>query len=171
MPKKKPKKKSKVPVAKQPVYAINIIEHRYTDVTREATEDRWDADDLAHSVSVEGVCLADKDSSGDLVIDFPIEQGGTYYLVSVTHTDGDSFHHETGLVAYVDLFKTKKEADDLAMWIKKKDEGRNNNSKASFEDRMNLRHNGKDYYIYQWSGYFNRLEYVNVDCVHTISRH
>jgi hypothetical protein len=46
-----------------------------------------------------------------------LEKGEQYYLVYAVYSTGDSFHHEEGCVAFVDLFKTAEKAEACAKAI------------------------------------------------------
>lgn len=121
-----------------------------TTVTREATEDRWDADDLQHSTTIHGFrVVTTKDGYFDFVVAEPLRD--SYYLVCVEYSTGDSFHHETGRMALVALLETREGADTVIDAI------RRHPKNYSFTVAVE----GQSLTIStEWVGYFERIEAV-----------
>jgi len=150
--------KKKKPPAEQPaLWYILLDEDTYTEVTREATEDQWDADDLSHSTTYTGFRIVEKDCYKSLSLPFEPEQGITYYLVYGIYSTGDSFHYEDGCSHVVSLHKDVKEAEDVAAKLVKQYEGQKDFSTVP------LTANGIHFDFYPpWLGYFESLTEIVV---------
>ena len=148
---------------------LRVETNCYTEVTRQADpEKKWDGNDLAHSYSVEGWSAHKKDSYGST---FPMEgevdKNKTYWLVYVTHSTGDSFHHETGCFEAVHVFEDANDADALARILEKDYEDKD---KYDYKPLNVKLPSGKEIEIYTgtWKGYFERLESVHVEAIRYI---
>jgi len=92
---------------------VKVIDDVRSEVTREATRDEWDGDDICEHHSISGIELVpDNGRYRDLEVSFKVEEGETYYLVAVYYDTGDSFHREENRVSFIDLFKTYSKAKE-----------------------------------------------------------
>jgi hypothetical protein len=163
------------------MYQLEIFDSCYSDITREANrDDEWDKDDISYSYSVTGVrTLGEKDqrsSYSDVIVPFEVVQNKEYYLVYVTYSSGDSFHHSEGHVFYIDLFESKEKAQALAEKIEEhysySDNGSNWNAKKTrpknhneFELSYLNEANEKMKTAVPWTGYFERLTNITIETV------
>lgn len=126
------------------------------EVTRQGDpDDRWDADDLHSSVTVNGLRVVPDDSTWEFVLVPPI--ANPYYLVSVKYSTGDSFHHESGLRAFVSLVSSMKDAKLIKKAIEQ-----NDNDVYGFDVTLS---NGTKHHVDagQWYGYFESMDGVFID--------
>lgn len=93
---------------------VALVDRSGTEVTRHASEDEYDADDLAHDASFGGVRLCEGREAGDLAVAFEPAPGMEVFAVAVRYSTGDSFHHETGLYSVVAVFSDMQHA----LWCK-----------------------------------------------------
>jgi len=146
----------------KPTWWLKVEYDSYTDVTRHADPDeRWDGDDLAHSQDIHGYSIVDKDVYGET---FPMyvepDKNKTYWMVYVNYNTGDSFHHETGCICFVDVFEDANDAEYLAKILDKDAEKKDHNFKpvqVKFPNGM-----VKDVCTSTWKGYFESLQGVHV---------
>ena len=148
----KKKKIIKEPV-KPKMYGARVSYSSYCNVTKEAnSDDEWDADDLAYSYTPQYLTAVSDKYSADVLCTVPVEYNKPYFLVTVTYRTGNSFHHETGRITEVALFDNEEDAKELQKLIEKNDE-----EISEFEFKGHSIYNGA------WTGYFERIESVNVD--------
>lgn len=116
-----------------------------TQVTREATEDRWDRDDTSTDWNFGGVFLQKRENFWleSFETTFDIDVGDIIYLVIAVWSTGDSFGHDMGANSEIfGVFKTYEEAEKL---------------------KTNLKTgNGYDKYQLPWDGYFESLDYITI---------
>ena len=150
----------------EPTWWLKVEYESRTDVTRHSDPDeRWDGDDLAHSQYINGYSVHDKDVYGET---FPMkgkpDLNKTYWLVYVNYSTGDSFHHETGCITFVDVFENANDADALARILEKDYE---NKDKYDYKPLNVKLPSGfeKEIYTGTWKGYFERLESVRVEAI------
>ena len=129
----------------------------FTEVTREATEDQWDADDIRHDSSIQGARPCSDHEHADVVVAFEPKQGMEVYLVVVRRSTGDSFHREEGLMEVVAAFSDKR----LALWAAESIQISGEANRLGFfaED------GGLDTIHVSWSGYFESLDSVDVQAI------
>jgi len=160
-------------------FNVEIIDSNQTNVTRERDpDDEWSRDDLQHYTTITGVRTANSGTNYmyDVVVPFEIIPEKDYYLVYVEYSTGDSFHHEKGLVRYIDLFETREKAEKLAKQIKEHYDLSSNNpeirwNKKPYKPPKNYSEwqftylNEEDKEVVcqvSWTGYFESLSSVNV---------
>jgi hypothetical protein len=160
------KRKVEKPVEDTKWY-LKIDYQSYTDVTRHRDPDeKWDADDLAHSQSINGYSTHTNLKGGwDFVLSKKPSAKQPFYLVYVNYSTGDSFHHETGCIEFVDVFESEKDGDALVDML---DKDYAKFKKADRHDYTPLKVKlpsgvEREIYTSTWKGYFERLE--GVQCV------
>jgi hypothetical protein len=138
---------------------IKVDSRVYSHVTRERRgDDQWDADDLAHDLTIRGLRVVQERESWDFVVKPPAQE--TYWLVWYRYSTGDSFHHETGCHAFVHLCKTREDAEFLVKFIE--DAGRVKTH--SFHDLEVYLPSGDEARVDpRWNGYFESLESADWD--------
>jgi len=177
------KKKEKEKILYFPV----IVHSRYnTWVTRERDDsDEWDNDDTSTDVTVLGVETEKERREStmyrDIVVPFEVVPGKDYYLVYVTYSTGDSFHHEEGEVNYVELFETREKAEKLAQIInvhysfsgnEQRWSDKGTKAPKGYSEHELTYHNeeGREMKLYvNWTGYFERMTCVTVQKVQHMS--
>lgn len=151
-------KKEKAVVEQPKLWGLKINVEQSTEVTREATGDEWDADDLQHAVEIVSVESCGE-SHADVVVDFEPKPGESAWLVKVVYSTGDSFHHESGLMQVVAAFSTERLAEQALAAIEScKNESVYSIRVFSESDRMQSIH-------CMWKGYFDSLDSASVEHV------
>ncbi len=142
---------------KPKLYPVNVVHSGITcEVTRERDPNsEWDADDLAYSYDISRI-ESSGNEWGDFYLDIEPTIGEYFFLVYVTYSTGDSFHHEEGRIELVGLLKNQPDAETLAEHIRKSD-----GSLTRYQVRLP---SGEtvEYYNGAWTGYFERLTSVDV---------
>lgn len=94
-------------------FPVAVKSYTRTDVVREGdTNDRWDKDDLSHDTEYHYVYPDENNRNHlELAVPFKLVDGNQYWLVVVTYSTGDSFHHEDGCTQEIGLYKTWKKAN------------------------------------------------------------
>ena len=106
---------------------LRINDSAYTEVTRERDpDDRWSGEDTYTGHSIESFHVVSDDDYCDISVAFDIDDGRDYYLLYAIYSTGDSFSHDEGCIALIDLFETKEMAEEPAV-----EDGK----KAEIEDR------------------------------------
>lgn len=149
--------------SKQTYIKINHTQH--TDITREATQDEWDADDLMHSHSFDGYSIGDKDWWDFIINDY--DPNKTYYMVYVLYGTGDTFHHEDNCICMVELFDNAEDANALCHAIEKND-AKNDRVTCDYSYNIKVKlPSGRKYETSasSWTGYFECFESANVEAV------
>jgi hypothetical protein len=147
---------------------IEIINHSYTEITKERDpNEEWDGEDTITSNSIQGFKIVkpnDKWKQVDLTIGFEIKPDKTYYLVSVIHSSGDSFNHNSGEIVYIELYENIEMAEATKKII---EDSYNRKHKEESYGVEILNNSGTLYKISSspWVGYFERLEEVQIDCI------
>ena len=147
---------------------IEIINNYHTEITRERnTDDEWDADDTSKTNNIEGFKVVKKDDKWkqvDLTVPFEINAEKTYYLVYVIYSTGDSFSHHSGNIDYIEMYETYAMAEATLEMIENANKVKNKDDSYSIEILNNA---GVMYKISSsaWTGYFERLEHVQIDRV------
>lgn len=149
-------RKDKMAPELPPSWGLKIHVDQCTEVTREATEDEWDADDLQHTTSIVSVEPCGE-SHADVVVDFEPRPGESAWLVKVVYSTGDSFHHESGLMTVVAAFSTERLAEQALAAIEScKNESVYSIRVFSESARMQSIH-------CMWKGYFDSLDSASVE--------
>ncbi len=141
-----------------PQYYVKILKKSNTEVTREATEEMWDGDDLQHYHTFNGIERG-SEMNWDFILNEPIEENATYYLIYVLHSAGDSFHSESGCLCMVQFVKDYEDAVAIRNAI-------NNDLKVEgYSIKLTLPKSGKEIQICtsSWKGYFEHLESINIE--------
>lgn len=146
---------------------VYIAHESYTTVTREADpRDPWDADDIEEEHYFHSFSLSPDEIHNEAIqVSFLPDKDATYYLVVVRHSDGDSFHHETGKAVVIGLYD-KLENAELAEKIIRED--RDNYAKGDMRNTMSVllpNSVGEMNYVvhtFEWCGFFNGLEDVEI---------
>ncbi len=152
---------------------IKVLVNYYTDVTREADpDDEWDADNLAHSTDVLGLQEVADDKYFDIAIPFKLEKDTHYFLVMGVYSTGDSFHNETGVIEYVDVFCTLRAAQTCKTALEQNDKHFRRDD-ITYEDSLSCKlirddNSTYDFYV-PWTGYFEYLEYVDIVEVYLVN--
>jgi hypothetical protein len=149
-------------------YNVSILRREYEEVTREHDpEDEWDADDFYHIHEIEAFEV-DPSGMGDFTVsEFPT---GTWHLVCVFYSTGDSFHCEENCLSMVAFVKNKIDAeiivnainDDYNQYVKK--------GEWKYEPlKVHLPVSNIDTEIYSgtWKGYFESLNSVDIKELNT----
>lgn len=91
---------------------IKVINNSFTEVTRAADpNERWDADDTDTFNSIEGIKIVTNEKCHyDLDTEFDVKAGREYYLVYAEYTTGDSFGSASGLIDFIQLYRTLAKA-------------------------------------------------------------
>jgi hypothetical protein len=105
-------------------FPYNIEHQGYTEITREADpEEDYDGDDTFTDWSISDVITNGDKKSYDFVAPFQLEDNTKYYLVYIIYSTGDSFSHQANAnCEFIDLFKTKEQAEKLVTKIKSDNE-------------------------------------------------
>lgn len=158
---------------------IRIIDETYTEVTREATQTEWDADDTFTHHSIQGFSVVKKKNEyGNLLVGYEIEPDTTYYLVSVIYSTGDSFSHSEGEICHIDLYRTEKEAKKAARKIEtdyKRYREREHSPKGTTNKDYGVDYidsSGNKFSMScPWKGYFEHLTYVEISAISCFDGH
>lgn len=134
--------------------AIEIKYHIDQYVTRLSDpEDRWDRDDTAGDITIQGINIVDKASYKDIDVPIEVTEGEIYYLLWADYNTGDSFGHDGNQFEAIDLFTTSK-----AAYLARRQLLAANKSSGIY-----TRDDGTNIQIYlPWEGYFESLNDLNV---------
>lgn len=133
----------------------------YLKVLYKCSRDHYESDgeqygswEASNSHEIEGIVVVPKGSSYDLVREDDVKDGDILYLVVVQYSTGDSFGNESGLVEFVDTFRTLEKARACLKAVK------NSNDTTL----VYIMDNGAEYRssYTSWSGYFDSLEDVYI---------
>lgn len=106
---------------------------------------------------IQGVTVISSTEYFDIVVNFPIEINTTYYLLVVDYNTGDSYSNSENEFEFVDLFKTKSTAEEMAKIIIDDDNSINNT------DLLLACENGEIYQMCRaWCGYNENLNDVKI---------
>jgi hypothetical protein len=138
---------------------VKVLYDEYTEVTRYADmEDPWDGDDTSTDYSIRGVAVGDKDSFYDFQTGYDVEDGVTYYLVTVVYSTACSFYREDyGRIEFIDLYRDRETAQKIADAIEK--DSRTEKTELAITNSV-----GDEFKLYtgDWKGYFESFEFVEV---------
>ena len=136
---------------------IRLDTNTYSEVTRERDpNDTWDGDDVAYDTTIRYAYLSDKDCSADVMAEGEVKVGDPIYIVVVTYGDGDTFHHTTGNTDYLMAYKDKAHAEGLVKTL------HDNYDSRDKEDRYSFSYREHTFSTFNWVGYFNSLEGVEI---------
>lgn len=141
---------------------IKVLDCEHIEVTREHDpSDRWSGEDTHTEHHIEGVAIASKKSSWDLIVNFELKFEKDYCLVFAIYNSGDSFSHHSGKIAFVGLYESDEDAEAvkkiLEVPCKENDYGR----------EIGL-HGKKETFFMPWNDYFSSLTYIEVQGVQRI---
>lgn len=106
-------KKVRAEEAKAKAYwGLEVLSDGEVEETSEVDpDDEWSRPDIQHSLSIHGLRMVGAGTgTEDLVACFEPIAGERLHLLSVRYGTGDSLHHESGLVAFVAVFRTLRMA-------------------------------------------------------------
>jgi hypothetical protein len=178
--KQKVKKTLKRVTQARPVYGYAVVNDSRTWVTRSATEDQWDAGDTETEHHVRGVIrLAGEDDRKSLPYfwtEIPstldLHADDTAYLVYVTYSTGDSFHHaKNECFTPIALFDARSKAEVCAASIETHAAKQDPNGPYELRTRGKYVDNDgveKEFYA-SWLGYFEQMTGVEVEKVDVLS--
>ena len=98
-------------------------------------------------------------SHGVEEFDCDCKVGDVVYVVSVIYETGDSFGYSTGNITITGVFNNIKDANTVKSYI----EEQNKEEKYSYSKEVYLDSVGNYKFFSPWTGFFETLEYVNVD--------
>lgn len=177
--KTKAKVKTKVAASKAVYTNVSIVNNTYCDGydTRGEEGPYSGHCEEDYSNDIQGFKIVDNKSYNDLAVPYKIDsdKDKTHYLLYVVHTSGDSFKSVSGLVSYVDMYQSKKLAEENARKIREHNNRYNEESMTS-EETWNLEITndiGKKYKIStsEWTGYFERIQSIEVQEVKLIKEY
>ena len=149
---------------KKSEYYIAINHQQYSDITREATRDEWDADDTSTTHSFNGYRIIPTDEKyWDFILPFNPNKKDLY-LVNVIYSSGDSFHRDDGCLCMVSLVDNCEDAVKIRDAIKKDNDTKDRHDCKSSQLKVKLS-NGKveDIYCGTWQGYFESVKSVDIE--------
>lgn len=148
---------------KRKTYPVNIVkkDHQHIITREKDPDERWDADDIAHEITICGWTHANGEW-GDFYFKERPSETKQFFLVYVIHSTGDSFHSEEGVVQEVALLESYEDAQFLANYIQK-DEKRISRHKITLPSKEKF-----EYYNGDWTGYFEHLTGVEIELVHFV---
>ena len=172
MARKKKTKKVKKTKEVEPTWWLKVEYYSQKYITRHAERgERWDGDDLAHSQEIRGYSIHDKNTYGEV---FPLmsepDINKTYWVVYVNYSTGDSFHHETGCICFVDIFEDANDAEYLTRLLEKDYENKDDYSRTPLKVKFPSGIE-KEIYTGTWKGYFERLESVRCEAIRYIKQY
>lgn len=113
----------------------------------------------------------------EIETDKDVERGDTVYVVVVRYGDGDTFGHSTGNYSFWGAYKDIEQANILKSLIKEDDKYENDweyksmqrknfnkyrNESKKREDEIKKLTTNKYASLYNWRGYFNSLEHIEI---------
>lgn len=130
---------------------------RYTYVTREGDpEDRWDRDDTAADITVNGVRLTDR--YFDVVLPTTYDPSKPLFLLWANYNTGDSFGHDRNQTEWIDIFQDEQKANEAAATLAKCTDRNYSNYSGTY-----IRDDGTSCTVHlPWLGYFESLNDVIV---------
>lgn len=170
-------RRKKVVEVKDVAY-VKIEADTYVDVVEEGDGKLYGRRDCtAKTTTIHGIKDVGKDGYYDIPVNFKLEEGTDYYLVYVNYDTGDSFGYDTGQICYVDLFKSKEKAKALVDAIHENYESERWPTKKQSKPQPTqldyVRDDGSVVTCYTgtWRGYFERMNYVEMEVVRTEQRY
>ena len=133
----------------------------HTTVSREAeSDDQWDRDDTSTSWSVYGLVISDNKPTGygseeiDVPDDF-CKVDDILYAVYAVYSDGDSFGRDDGHnLEFIMAYKSKEAAEKAKKIL---ESCKDYNCEIELENGKTLT------FGIPWNGYFESLDYINVE--------
>lgn len=138
---------------------VYILYDSDTCVTRETDPtDEWSGEDRVTTWNVEDVSLTKPRNSDykSLEISYDVDTNKRHYLVYGIYSTGDSFsHHADSNIEFVDLYRTREEAEQCVSLLEKNQSGINPfliTTSAGYHLNYNP----------PWGGYFEVLSYIKI---------
>lgn len=153
---------------KPQAWPLKVVEGGYYQVTREADpESQWDGDDVDHGGYCSGVEVCGPEEA-TLTVPFEPKAGEPIWLLWVTRSTGDTFHHETGIFEAVAAFKTEAKARQALADLECHSalaSGRREQPACAHEYSFGiLGEDGRPAIVSaNWTGYFDGLESASVE--------
>jgi hypothetical protein len=146
---------------------ILILDNEHTEITREATQPQWDADDTSSTHSIQGFKVVTDKGHYTFMVPFKIQPERAYYLVYVLYSTGDSFHNEDGCINFIDMFENEHFANKVRRAIQ--DDYNKYGKETDNSDKWTItlpNPDGTKYSIHcSWKGYFESLESAHLEIV------
>ena len=167
--------KKKVKEVERELYRVRVVDDEHCEVTREAEPgERWDNDDVSYDHYIKGIKLVDHNEYGDIDLGYKPEEGKLYYLLYVTYSTGDSFHREDGRISFVDLYRTREEAEENVKLMREHyEKARDRRFERIKKEKFNpysvelKNHEGNVFSFHcPYVGYFERLSSIEVESVY-----
>lgn len=141
---------------------IYVKHTSYTEITRDRDpNDDWDGDDTSTTHYIEGLSL----KGGHEYCYYPgeIKAGEKLYLVYAVWSTGDSFHRDDrGQIDFISVHKTRESAEKNRKILEQ--HSKNYNDIYDTWTAKIFLDNGEEYkYHVGWLGYFEYLDYINVE--------
>jgi hypothetical protein len=137
--------------------SIDVSIDGHTTVTREATEDQWDADDLAHSYHIDGWYITERGP-------YRIDPEKPVYAVYVNYSTGDSFHRETGLMEVMMVNQNPEMAKRNVEQLEAADKSQSYSVDLFLDDGSTFKQSAC------FTGYFESLEYAGYEQISAVSK-
>ena len=159
-----------IDILKDRIFTIGVkTVEDYSIIRNSDPDNEWDRDDIAYDIKAVGLYrMGETDFmfNGALIVNFEIEEGKSYFLVSGTYSTGDSFHVESGRKQWIDLYRSEDEAIKAADAIYKIGTKMAETARSHGINEWTAQYPGPLGVIKsfnpEWLGYFERLESVDV---------
>ena len=153
-PTKKQSKKTDTSTNSPTYYGYDLEHQGYVEVTRQANpHEEYDGDDTRTDWTISDNLVENKTASADFCAPFEVKHNTNYYAVYVIYSTGDSFSSdENGRISFVELFKTKKKAQDLVHKIETEHNDKGPLSMDYLDEEGHKKTCSCD-----WNGYFEHI--------------
>jgi hypothetical protein len=132
-----------------------LATNSYTNITREATEPKWDRDDTSTDWTFGPIYLQHRGSCESFETDFDVKAGDVVYAVVAVWSTGDSFGHDDASNSEVfGSFQTYEEADKFKTEL---ENIKDHDGSYNFTFEIG----GRKIYV-PWIGYFESLDYIEI---------
>lgn len=147
---------------------INLDIKQYTEnLGGQDDNDSWsrDSTNTVNEIGTE-FTVSNKQGYNDIAVDFPIEPNKDYYLLYVEYGTGDSFGSDGGQLELIDVYEDLGVATEQLNKIELDYKiYQKNTYKADYNVTLTLG-NGKEVKLScPWKGYFESLEYVQIQTI------
>jgi len=159
---------------------LRVEDNVHTTIIRRATKDKWDCDDVDKIHSLQWLEIVDEEKFHDLVVNFPLTENDTLYVVYGLYRTGCSFCTTNGEIIFVNAYKTASVARKVQRAleahhkqyqdIEKKTRYSYSNKLSASEKKFNEHQVAvlmpdevtQHMFYVPWHGYFERLEGIYV---------
>lgn len=161
---------------------VKIVDENYGYVTRYASEDEWDADDIQYQNDIKGIRAVGENDWHDFAVGFEIDDNNCYYLLYGVYDTGDSFHVEEGRTEYVQLYESREDAEadlkriedhahlnyriDNIRWESKADQ-KKLKAMSKIHSPWSVELSWGWFHV-PWNGYFEQFQDADIACVRTV---